>query len=77
MEMTREQIFHLMDAVHNIPSYLQTYEEHYWETIMWELNYFDEKKHDLMLCRHMLELYTKLKHKHEKDTSDRPLSAGH
>lgn len=45
--MSCEQASQLADAVHNTPIYLASYEEHLWETILWDLQNFDVRGYDL------------------------------
>ena len=70
-EMTWEQVSHLMDAVHNIPYYLETNEEHYWNALLRDMNHFDERRYDLFdlfLCGCLMGLYEQLKMKHVHST---------
>jgi hypothetical protein len=41
-EMSPEQLFDLMDAIHNIPIYLQHGGDDFWETIEFDIARYDE-----------------------------------
>lgn len=71
IEMSWQQISHVMGAVHNIPFYLQTYEEHYWDAILWDLESADLQLYDLPFDGNLLGVYepSKLRHEESLDCS--------
>lgn len=41
--MSTDQVIDLMDAVHNIPLFLQHGGDDYWETVQWDMTRYDER----------------------------------
>ena len=42
-EMTSQEIHWLMDAIHNIPHYLQSGDPDFWHAIAWSFRSYDER----------------------------------
>lgn len=59
INMTGEQVSHLMDAVHNIPLFLQTNETLLWETILWDLRHCDSRGMKMPYCETLMEWYNR------------------
>lgn len=70
--MTVEHISQLMDAVHNIPIYLQSRTLDGWETILWDLQNFDSRGNDMPYGGKLIECYQASYRRHAESIERKP-----
>lgn len=70
--MTVEHISQLMDAVHNIPIYLQSKTLDGWETILWDLQNFDSRGYDMPYGGKLIECYCASYRRHAEFLERKP-----